>query len=298
MTITAGGRLLDTAATAFGELRRSDDIVGDADELRRRMSEDGYLFLPGFFDRDTVLRARRDLLARMVDQLGDLDRAELGTDPTVHIGETLDGRGTRLDELPSRSALLQDLLYGVRMCGFFELFFGEEIRHFDYTWFRTVNPGDGTKPHMDSVFMNRGTPKLLTAWTPLGDIDRTLGGLAILEGSHRVDHLVNDYASHDVDTYCDNSPTKERPWKSYLSDDAVALREELGLRWLTADFRAGDMLTFTMYTGHMGLDNNSGDRIRMSTDSRYQPASEPADHRWIGPNPIGHGPDGKRGLIC
>jgi len=53
-----------------------------------------------------------------------------------------------------------------------------------------------------------------------------------------------------------------------------------------------------MYTVHASLDNASGNRIRFSSDSRYQPASLPADERWIGENPPAHGLAGKRGRIC
>lgn len=49
----------------------------------------------------------------------------------------------------------------------------------------------------------------------------------------------------------------------------------------------GDFLTFRMDLIHGSLDNQS-DRLRFSTDTRYQPASEPADERWIGVNPPGH----------
>ncbi len=59
----------------------------------------------------------------------------------------------------------------------------------------------------------------------------------------------------------------------------------------------GDLLTFRMNTVHASLDNRS-DRIRLSTDTRYQLASEPVDERWVGENPIAHGPAGRRGMIC
>jgi len=52
-----------------------------------------------------------------------------------------------------------------------------------------------------------------------------------------------------------------------------------------------------MHTVHASLDNPSG-HVRLSSDSRCQPASEPADERWIGKNPIGHSTAGKRGHIC
>jgi hypothetical protein len=48
---------------------------------------------------------------------------------------------------------------------------------------------------------------------------------------------------------------------------------------------------------HGGLDNRSH-RLRLSSDSRYQLASEPIDERWVGENPPGHGSAGKRGRVC
>jgi hypothetical protein len=86
-------------------------------------------------------------------------------------------------------------------------------------------------------------------------------------------------------------------WDGSVSEDPVELREQLGGRWLTAEYRAGDLLTFSTYTIHASLDNRS-ERIRLSSDSRYQLASEPVDERWIGEAPVGHGPAGKRGRIC
>ena len=74
-------------------------------------------------------------------------------------------------------------------------------------------------------------------------------------------------------------------------------RNDAGLRWLTGDYRAGDLLTFSMHTAHLGLDNNAN-RIRLSCDIRYQPASEPADPRWIGADPSAHGSRSKVGVIC
>ena len=75
------------------------------------------------------------------------------------------------------------------------------------------------------------------------------------------------------------------------------MRDDFGLRWLTADYRMGDVLVFGMYTMHASMDNQSN-RFRLSSDSRYQLASEPVDERWVGENPIGHGLAGKKPLIC
>jgi hypothetical protein len=52
-----------------------------------------------------------------------------------------------------------------------------------------------------------------------------------------------------------------------------------------------------MFTAHGALDNRT-DRIRLSSDSRYQLAADPVDERWVGPHPAGHTKAGKRGVVC
>ena len=195
------------------------------------------------------------------------------------------------------------MLYSGRMIAFFERLLDGAVRHFDFTWLRAISPGKGTAPHGDAVFMNRGTTRLYTAWVPLGDVDFNLGGLMILGKSNRLEELKQAYLNKDVDAFCENEAdaalfrTGEKWWNGALSEDPAALQRQLGLPWLTAEYRAGDLLTFSIDTIHCSLDNHS-DRIRISSDSRYQLASDPIDERWIGDDPIGHGPEAKRGMIC
>ncbi len=65
----------------------------------------------------------------------------------------------------------------------------------------------------------------------------------------------------------------------------------------TAKFKMGDLLVFGIYTMHASCDNQTL-RMRISSDTRYQSATEPADERWIGSHPMGHGPGAKTGMIC
>jgi ectoine hydroxylase-related dioxygenase (phytanoyl-CoA dioxygenase family) len=170
-----------------------------------------------------------------------------------------------------------------------------------------MSPGKGTRPHCDVVYMGRGTrEKLLTAWVPFGDAPLRLGGLMVLEGSHLKHDLLRHYLARDVDTYCTNgrhaaqieAGDKNWEWDGSLTKNPASLRQKLGCRWLTTDFEAGDLLTFTMHTVHASTDNQTEDRIRFSSDSRYQPTSLPTDERWVGEKPIGHSLAGKRGRIC
>src|SRR5690606_15777914 len=128
------------------------------------------------------------------------------------------------------------------------------------------------------------------------------GGLMVLEGSNNHQRLKATYGMQDVDAFCENKP-EARSWGKrwgtggHLRGNPNQIRRAIGGQWRTAEYRAGDVLIFTIFTVHASLDNRS-DRIRLSTDSRYQSADEPADERWIGPNPIGHSEAGKRGKIC
>ena len=294
---------LDTSDAAFGELRRSDGIANDGAALRARMQEDGYLYLPGLLDVAQVRSARQYVVDRLAE-LGCLDESFPRMEAVSVAGK---GNAWMPDKLAHENKALLKLLYTGPMMEFYERFLGGTVRHYDYTWFRSIPGGaSGTYPHTDVVYMGRGTFNLFTSWTPLGDIPVEVGGLMILEGSHRQREKLRNYLSRDVDAYCTNRDdaadiaTGQKQWQDWdgrLSSDPVSLREKLGGRWLTTDFRMGDVLAFTMATVHASLDNQTN-RYRLSSDSRYQLASEPVDERWIGENPIAHGPAGKRGKIC
>lgn len=292
------GQPLDTSPDYLGALRSSSDISGDVEALRQRMQEDGYLYLPGYLDRELVLEAREDILTQLAGE----GYLAPGTPAMEAIWSSERKNGLRPD-VAAASAPLQEVLYSGRMVEFYAKFLGGEVLHYDYTWLRAVAPGSGTPPHGDSVFMNRGTSNLYTGWVPLGDVSFDLGGLIILEGSHKLERIRNNYGRKDVDAYCSNRPdgpeyaSGAKWWGGWLSKNPPHLQKRLGGRWLTSEFRAGDLLTFTMNTVHGSLDNQS-DRIRLSCDIRYQLASEEVDERWVGPYPVGHGPGGKRGRIC
>ncbi len=299
--LTAQQSEIDTSPDKFGFLESSTHLVDDVQALQHRMDAQGYLFLPGLLNRDEVLAARRTVATRLA-ALNLLDPAhdimECIAAPTAD--------ASFMRELALNNPELMKVLYAGPMMAFFEHFFGEPALHFDFTWFRAVSPGHGTPAHMDVVYMGRGTKRLYTAWTPIGDVPLETGGLMVLEKSHQHERLNSGYATKDVDTFCENRVGKDFVKMGgggnirdggALSYDMVTLRDRLGGRWLTSDYRAGDVLIFSIYLVHGSLDNH-GNQIRLSSDTRYQRASEPADHRWMGADPIAHGPAGKRGMIC
>ena len=293
------GKPLDLSPECFGFLHESssDDPTS---VLRRRMADEGYLYLREFWGRDTV-QAVRDSLTRQLDKLGflrpgaELDEAQFDG---REVGRAL---GNPLDQ---HDPLLRDLLFGSRITDFFEAFLGGPMNHFDFIWFRTKGPGLGSPIHCDLVYMGRGTHDLYTTWVPLGDISLSMGGLIILEGSHKQSDRLKPYLSRDVDGYCTNRQdaadyaSGKKWWDGTLSKHAVWLQKALGGRWLTSpEYRMGDALIFNMTLVHGSLDNQT-DRFRLSTDTRYQLAAEPIDDRWIGSKPPGHALSQRRGRVC
>lgn len=291
------GHELDTGDDAMAPLRDCSSLAGNVAALRQHVEDEGYLYLPGFYDVTEVLAARRAILERIANA-GAVDLRRPLMEGVAHPGYD----GVCKHELAQKVPALESLIYGPRVMGFFDRFLGGTATHFDYTWLRVVAPGKGTPAHCDIVYMGRGTPNLYTAWTPLGDIDRALGGLILLERSHHHGRLRQTYCKKDVDAYCTNKPSGEKDYAAFGSNGSLGanppqVRRSLGGRWLTADFHAGDVVIFNAFLVHGGLDNQT-DRIRLSCDSRYQLASEPVDQRWVGENPPAHGPAGKRGRVC
>jgi hypothetical protein len=316
LDLTFRGNPLVGSVSDAGELRRSDDLSHDPVSLHARMAEDGYLYLPGLLDPEETLAARLGVMKRLA-RLGSVDETRPLLDGKYKPGG---GLGTMFDFTLDNPALMK-VLYDGPMIRFYERFLGGPVTHFDYTWFRVKVPGAAspTQPHYDVVYMGRGTPNLYSSWTPLGDVPFEMGGLIILENSHKSERLRHTYARTDVDKYCENENQARRivetarvqardltgeeqsriRWNSTgsFAPDAIQARNDLGGRWLTADYKLGDVLVFSMRTLHASSDNHT-DRIRISSDSRYQLASEPQDERWIGTRPPAHGIRAKQGMIC
>jgi hypothetical protein len=299
--LTCLGHPLDRQPHTFGWLQSAAGLLNQPAALQQRMQTDGYLFLPGLLDAQLVWQVRQEICDRLATE-----GALAPTAPPLDAIAQPDTAMHFRPDLVFASPTLLKLLYTGAMMDFYQKFLGGPVRHFDYTWFRAVPPGHGTYPHCDIVYMGRGTFNLFTAWTPIGDVPLTLGGLMILEGSHRQREKFRAYLTRDVDEYCTSYPNAaaiesgEKTWQDWdgrLSSNPVSLREKVGGRWLTTEYQAGDVLCFGMATVHASLDNHSRE-FRLSSDCRYQLASEPCDERWVGANPIGHGAAGKKGVAC
>ncbi|MDX2110243.1 MAG: phytanoyl-CoA dioxygenase family protein [Verrucomicrobiota bacterium] len=317
------GHELQASPESFGFIEPSNDLLDDPEALRARLDNEGYLYIKNFFDLELIEAGRRSILEKLgaeglLDPESDLMEGVISPEKLEAFAldaapKFVDGRtmkklkaGAFRPDLAVANKAIERVTYGPELMSFYTMLFGEPVLHFDYTWLRVMGPGFGTPTHCDWVYMGRGSRELLTCWIPYGNVPLEVGGLILLERSHLQAERIKHYLEKDVDAYCENKPTevekvaKQGGWsfQGWLSNHPQSLPEKFKTRWLTCrEWQMGDFITFNMTLIHGSLDNHS-DRVRVSSDTRYQPASQPADGRWIGANPPGHGLAGKLGRVC
>ena len=286
-----GGRRVPDEIT--GQFEDSSPFIGDPCELRRRLDDNGYIFLRDMLDKADVLAARREVFSRLVE-VGEIRRPVI---EGIATGQSL--RRERVGDLVafwrsvSEGPLLRQVSHGVRVRGIMHRVFGEPARPQDYLWLRPRGIGWTTGLHYDYPFFARGSRNVHTAWIPLGDITRADGPLMLVEGSHRFGDLIGTMRAKEEQV--NNSPAvaEQVAFNGEWMQDAIAFVHERNARLLSAEFLAGDVLIFGMNTMHGSLDNYSATgRVRLSCDVRYQPASDPLDERYFGLDPTGASGDG------
>jgi Phytanoyl-CoA dioxygenase (PhyH). len=273
MLLKVGSRELELGGPHLTELRDSNGLLHNVDALRERLAEDGYLLLRDFHNREQVLKARHAILEKM-DRMGKLDRDTLLEEGVMADGSKTIFMGGTNEDLPE----LLSVLNGEHIMGFFDELLGERSLTYHYKWLRAVGQGDFTGAHYDIVYMGRGTHNLYTVWSPLGDIDYDMGGLAICLDSHHFEELKKSYGSKDSD---------RDPGIGHYTDDPLLITEKFGGKWATTQYRAGDVLIFGMFLMHCSLANTTN-QYRLSVDTRYQSSLEKVDERWGGKKPRGH----------
>lgn len=275
MNIRFGYRNMEFPSADIVELRDSNDLLGDVLALRARMEEDGYLLLRGLIDRAKVLAARETVLAYMEEQNA------LVPDTPVLEG-VMGGRSPQMMGVKgiAHHEDVLAVLEGDELVGFYDAYFGEPSTTYHYKWLRGVGNEEYTGAHYDFVYMGRGSTNLHTTWVPFGDIPVDQGTLAMCIGSNHLDSFApirDTYGQMDVDRDL---------IEGWFTKDPMEIVEKFGGQWATTDFRAGDVILFGMHTMHASTTNTT-DRFRLSCDIRFQPASEPADSRWVAGG-VGH----------
>ncbi len=260
--------------------RYSTNCLTQPDSLSSRLVEDGYVFLRGVVPAETIAAARREVFSR----LAEVDEIEAPYEQGI-----FSGRSQRLKRVGSPGEFWQSVsegpalraaTHGDPMRQFISNVLGDPARAYDFIFLRPGVPGRFTFLHYDFPFFSRGTRNVVTSWMAIGDIPTTEGPLFVLENSHRFEDLIAGAEQMDYDSAY--SPQVQ------MTDNAIEFARQRGSRFLTENFEPGDVIVFGMTTMHGSFDNVSPiNRTRLSVDVRWQPAAEPIDERYVGPNPAG-----------
>jgi len=245
------------------------DPASEAAELRAQMDEYGYLFFRALVPTEVVLQVRHDvmeMLSGWLDTRYDIMEgiAAPGIEPKTEGQREYAAVYRQVLQLPRfHDFPLQPTLMAIAD----KLLDGEVMVH-PRRIGRITFPGSikNTTPAHQDYFYIRGSVETYSCWTPLGACPIVLGGLAVLPGSHR-----QGFIEHNV------SHPGAVGGRGVPVDEASAL-------WHTGDFGVGDALFFRSYTIHKALPNLTPDRLRISTDNRYQVSADAIDPSALHPH--------------
>lgn len=272
--ITSNGYVLDDSPQRLGYLQPVPEHErSDREALWERLRRDGYLYLKGQLKAEEINRFRGYYFSALEGS----QVTRPGTDP--ELGEA---SAEETDRVAMRRALFDTIVPGAEyqaLCAqpgiaeWFAWFFEDDVHLHKRKIIRHTKPGEAgigtaTQAHYDLVYLREGSDRVLSMWIPLGDCPLERGGLAYLENSH---HWVM---------------AQEREGKlklpaASITADLPGLADEHNTRWLVADYEAGDVMVHSAHIVHASTDNvDPQQRLRLSTDIRYQRQSEPIDWRW------------------
>ncbi|KAK3098393.1 hypothetical protein FSP39_019089 [Pinctada imbricata] len=252
--VTLGPREVNFPSDYLQQLEDCNYAIDKPDLLRQILDQKGYLFIRGLHDREEVLNARRAVL-QYVDTNATI---RLLSADTGHLDARCGGGCIPFMEVRDRENMSEDSGHIT-------------IEHIG------INSKQFTGAHVDNVYMGRGTQNLYTMWTPFGDTTVEMGTLAVCEGSNQLPgfrRFQETYGELDIEK-------EDMEGTGWFTEDPFEITSKFGGQWKTSDFKAGDVLIFTMRTVHMSTTNITN-FLRISCDTRWQPADEVADTRYVG----------------
>ena len=251
----------------------SNNLLKNPSKLRKRLRDDGYLFLKGIIPQKDVLDVRQKVLeilnendwlkkgTKLMKGLTDHTPIHEGTEAHIKVYkkiQSLEGFH-RLKLHNNVKKIMEDI-------------FEEPVIPFPQTIGRIAFPKDNlnrTHPHQDWIFVG-GSTESISCWTPLGETPIEVGGLTILEGSHKAGFLQPSLARGPGHRTVDIDPE---------------------LDWVQSDYENGDLLLFKMLTIHAAAENKSENRLRISIDFRYTGESHVINDEWMIPHFSPDNPD-------
>ncbi|MEM8783329.1 MAG: phytanoyl-CoA dioxygenase family protein [Planctomycetota bacterium] len=245
-------------------------LLDDPQALREFGEREGYLFFKSRIPADALREVRKDIL----DVIGKHDLLKPGVDPDearidldkVAQSEPFAGCTEGVFNDVQRLESFHRIAHHPAVLAIYERLFDGPVLPHPRNIARVLFPGphaNATPPHQDYIHI-QGTQQTWTAWFPLGDCPRNLGGLSVLRRSHKEGVVA----------------VGEAPGAGGLEAKLCPSETE----WFVGDFEIGDVLTFPSTTIHKGMTNQFEDRIRLSCDFRYQSADNEIEEQSLHPH--------------
>ena len=269
------------------ELQDSENLLNNFEELVSKINIDGYIFLRNVLNKKRVNKVREEILEifKKYNLIEENTLSEPKWSGTKVSGGMLqpDGEiGLEIAKLKS----IEDLYKSKEIIEINRILCGGEV----FPWIENQDRVRAYLPGIDS-FQTAGqtvltvtpthqdnfpfrtiegkTVQFFTTWVPLMEINETVGGLSIMNNSHKrgyFKHFLNDGQLMGV-------PSSKKELDNWVAEGAVSSSGKIeptdNERWIRADYHVGDILIFHPLLVHRGLPNNSN-MIRLSADFRYQ----------------------------
>jgi ectoine hydroxylase-related dioxygenase (phytanoyl-CoA dioxygenase family) len=281
----ANGKSLDTAPRRLGWLTPA--AAGTPMRaLRDRYREHGYLWLKGFLDPEEVT-AFRAYVFRHMDDVG---LVAPGSEPALGLWSGQPPHKDKADRKLMalvRSAAYEAFCVQPRLWTFMDQFLDgvsylhkRKIMRYTQPHTTTVTPA-----HYDLIYLRGGTSRIVTAWIPIGDVPAAMGGLVYLQGSHMTGaEMEAEFTRNAMELTPEeriSAYNKNMTEGGWVSKDLPDMAERFDTRWLIADYEAGDVVLHSPFMIHASTTNvDPQNRIRLSTDIRYQNVDDEIDARW------------------
>jgi hypothetical protein len=248
-----------TADPATRHLTSVSGALDRPSDLRARLDREGYLYFSGLLPPVEVFGLRHAILACCRDggwlvpgsdvDDGRVDPAQACVEPEPAF--------LAVYRQVQRLEAFHSFAHQPALLGLIEALLGEPPLPHPAKIARLSFPQNvthTTPAHQDYPFI-QGTAQTFTTWIPLGDCPLELGGLEV-----------------DARTHVEGI----RPHHLSLGAGAMGIDPAtLPDRWLTTNYRAGDVLVFHSHTVHRARPNLTHDQLRVSVDFRYQARSLP-----------------------
>jgi ectoine hydroxylase-related dioxygenase (phytanoyl-CoA dioxygenase family) len=276
-TLSSNGVAIPFDDRHFAPVRDSSAWRWDPAALQSRYAEDGYLYLRGVLDRQSVMALRQAYFAQF-----DPTYLRAGTNPAEGVFS-----GRRPPNLPAhgiaghpahrfvRSHTFEAFAADQRLQQLASAVLGGPVRRLPRAIVRHFDRSTpmASRAHIDYSYLDWGGDRLLTAWIPLGDCPRPTGGLVYLEGTHHMDRADFDFLR----------TVSDRPGDARaISHNLGWVADQLGRRWRWADYQAGDVTIHSPHIVHASLDTTT-DVMRLSADLRFLHEGDEPDTRWLQP---------------